>query len=84
MVHRVRVVGCETVVRRGRLRVEQAHGVYIYIYINNIYIYTYVVHRIRVVGCESVVRRGGLRVEQAHGVALVSEGRLDANEDVAE
>eukprot|EP00964_Phaeocystis_antarctica_P011943 scaffold6585_cov34-Phaeocystis_antarctica.AAC.1 len=39
---------------------------------------------VRVVGGEAVVGRSGLRVEQAHGIALVAEGRLHADEDVAE
>ena len=40
--------------------------------------------QVGVEGREAVVRRGGLREEQPHGVALVAEGGLHAEEDVAE
>jgi len=39
---------------------------------------------VRVVRGEAVVGRRGLGEEQAHRVTLVAEGRLDADEDVAE
>mmetsp|Transcript_30830 Transcript_30830/g.60333 ORF Transcript_30830/g.60333 Transcript_30830/m.60333 type:complete len:829 (-) Transcript_30830:742-3228(-) len=40
--------------------------------------------KVGVVGGETVVGRGRLGEEEAHGVALVTEGGLDADEDVAE
>mmetsp|Transcript_6591 Transcript_6591/g.14018 ORF Transcript_6591/g.14018 Transcript_6591/m.14018 type:complete len:1056 (+) Transcript_6591:730-3897(+) len=39
---------------------------------------------VRVVSGESVVRTGGLGKQQSHGISLVTERRLDSNEDVSE